>query len=165
MHSERCQKQKVILYNFIYIKCLLKASFRCRKIVCSLGLRLGPRGNCQQAPRNFLKWRKCPITELLWLCVRAKSLQLCPTLCDSMDGSLPGSSIHGILQGRILEWIYMPSSRVSSQPKDQTHVSYVSCICRQVLYHQHHLGSPQQPGTLRIALWAFFLGSVIRQWE
>ena len=39
------------------------------------------------------------------------SLQLCPTLGDSMNCSLPGSSVHGILQARILEWVAMPSSR------------------------------------------------------
>ena len=45
----------------------------------------------------------------------AKSLQLCPTLCDPMDCSLPGSSVHGVLQARILEWVAKPSSRASSQ--------------------------------------------------
>ena len=44
-------------------------------------------------------------------CVRAKSLQLCPTLCDPMDHSPPGSSVHGILQARILAWIAMFTSR------------------------------------------------------
>ena len=43
--------------------------------------------------------------------VHAKSLQSCPTLCDPMDCSPPGSSAHGILQARILEWVAMPSSR------------------------------------------------------
>ena len=46
----------------------------------------------------------------------AKSLQLCPTLCDPMDHSPPGSSVHGILQARILQWVAMPSSRGSSNP-------------------------------------------------
>ena len=45
--------------------------------------------------------------------VCAKALQSCPTLCDPMDCSLPGSSVHGILQARILEWVAMPSSRGS----------------------------------------------------
>ena len=45
-----------------------------------------------------------------------------------MDCNLPGSSVHGILQARILEWVAMPSSRGSSQPRDQTRVFYVSCI-------------------------------------
>ena len=72
----------------------------------------------------------------------AKSLQLCLTLCDPMDCSLPGSTVCRILQARILEWVSMPSFRGSSRPRDRTHVSYVSCIGRQVIYHQHHLGSP-----------------------
>ena len=58
-----------------------------------------------------------------------------PTLCDPMDYSLPGSSVHGILQARILEWVAMPSSRGSSPPRGQTHVAYVSCIGKCVLYH------------------------------
>ena len=65
----------------------------------------------------------------------AKSLQLCPTLCDLMDYSPPGSSVHRILQARILEWVVMPSSRGSSRPRDRTSISYISCIGRQVLYH------------------------------
>ena len=67
--------------------------------------------------------------------VRAKSLQSCLTLWDSTDYSPPGSSVHGILQARTLQWVSMPSSRGSSQPRDQTHISDVSCIGRQVLYH------------------------------
>ena len=51
--------------------------------------------------------------------------QSCLTLCDPMDYRLPGSSIHGIFQARILKWVAIPSSRGSSQPKDQT---WVSCI-------------------------------------
>ena len=65
----------------------------------------------------------------------AKSLQLCPTLCDRMNHSPPGSSVHEILQARILEWIAMLSSRGSSQPRDRTLISYVFCIDRTVLYH------------------------------
>ena len=51
-------------------------------------------------------------------CVRAKSLQLGPTLCDSMDCSPSGSSVQGILQARILEWVVMPSCKGSSQSRD-----------------------------------------------
>ena len=50
----------------------------------------------------------------------ARSLQLCPTVCDPMDHSPPGSSVHGILPARILEWVAMPSFRGSSWPSDQT---------------------------------------------
>ena len=52
-----------------------------------------------------------------------------------MDCNLSGSSVHGILQARILEWVAMPSSRGSSRPRDQTHISYISCFDRWVLYH------------------------------
>ena len=48
-----------------------------------------------------------------------------PTLCDSMDYP-PGSSVHGVLQARILEWVVMPSSRGSSQPSDWTHVPRIA---------------------------------------
>ena len=72
--------------------------------------------------------------------------QSCLTLCDPMDCSLPGSSVHRILQARILEWITIPFSRGSSQLRDQTCVSYIAgrfftvqatreaytCICLQI---------------------------------
>ena len=48
--------------------------------------------------------------------MHANSLQSCLTLCNPMDCSLPGSSLHGILQARILEWVAMSSSRESSDP-------------------------------------------------
>ena len=60
------------------------------------------------------------------VCVKVS--QSCRTLCNAMDYSLPGSSVHGILQARILEWIAILSYRGSSQPRDQTYVSCVSCI-------------------------------------
>ena len=47
-------------------------------------------------------------------------VQSCPTLCNPMDCSLPGSSVLGILQARILEWVAIPFSRGSSRPGDQT---------------------------------------------
>ena len=56
--------------------------------------------------------------------MRAKSLQSCLALWDPMDSSSPGSSVQGILQARILEGAAMPSSRGSSQLRDQTCVSY-----------------------------------------
>ena len=56
-------------------------------------------------------------------------------LYDCVDYSLPSSSVRGILQAIALEWVAMPSSRKSSQPRDQTLISYVSCIGRQIIYH------------------------------
>ena len=54
--------------------------------------------------------------------------QSCPTLCNPVDCSPPGSTVHWILQARILEWVAISFSRVSSWPRDQTHISCVSCI-------------------------------------
>ena len=71
-------------------------------------------------------------------CTCAKLLQLCQILCNPVDSSPPGSSVHGILQGRILEWIAMPSSRGSSWPRDQT------CIC--LLHWQVDSLPPAPPG-------------------
>ena len=51
------------------------------------------------------------------------------------DYSPPGSSVHGIFQARILEWVAIPFSRGSSQLRDRTYVSCVSCTGRQILYH------------------------------
>ena len=78
----------------------------------------------------------CVCLRLLWdMCMHAKLLQWCPTLCDPVDHSPPGFSVHRIFQARVLEWVDVPSSRWPSQPTNWTHVSYVSCIGRQVLYH------------------------------
>ena len=56
----------------------------------------------------------------------------CPALCNPRNYSPPGSSVHGILQAGILEWVAISSSRGSSPPRDRTHIS---CLRRQVLYH------------------------------
>ena len=52
--------------------------------------------------------------------------QSCLTLCNPMDGSLPGSTVHGIFQARILEWAAISFSRESSQPRDWTQVSCIA---------------------------------------
>ena len=56
-------------------------------------------------------------------CLRAKSFKSCPILCDPVDCSPSGSSVHGTLQARRVEWVAVPSSRGSSQPRGRTHVS------------------------------------------
>ena len=88
--------------------------------------------------QNFLKLTLCPCYTLmapllpqpcprhlrpvsirfgsLCVCLCAKSVQSCQTLCDPVDCSLPGSSVHGTLQARILAWVAVPSSRDLSNP-------------------------------------------------
>ena len=68
-------------------------------------------------------------------CMCAKTLQSRPILCNPIDCSPPGPSVHKILQARRLEWVALPSSTESSQPRDWTCISFISSIGRQVLYH------------------------------
>ena len=63
-----------------------------------------------------------------------------PTLCDSLDCSLPGSSVHGILQARILEWVAVSFSGGSFQPRDR---NPGLLHCRQILYHLSYPGIPE----------------------
>ena len=58
--------------------------------------------------------------------MHAHFLQSCPTLCHPMDDSLPDSSVLGILRARVLEWVAMPSSRGSSEPRDRTQVLLIA---------------------------------------
>ena len=67
--------------------------------------------------------------------------QLCLTLCDPMDCSPSASSVHGILQARILEWVTVPSSREIFSTQGWNGFSCVSCIGKRVLYNQCHLGA------------------------
>ena len=60
------------------------------------------------------------------LTVKVLVTQSCPTLCDPMDCSPPGFSVHGIRQAGILEWVAIPFSRGSSQSRDQTQVSCIA---------------------------------------
>ena len=68
--------------------------------------------------------------------------QLCPALCNLMDCSPPGSCVHGILQARILEWVAIPS------PGDLPNPALP--LCRQILYHLSHQGSPLSPNSVLI---------------
>ena len=91
-------------------------------------------GTCVSFPSGFLsvyaqQWdcwiiRKFYFQFLFLKLTEVLVSQLCLTLCNSMDCSLPGSSVHGILQARILEWVAIPFSRGSSQPRDGPWVSY-----------------------------------------
>jgi len=69
----------------------------------------------------FLDWGQAEMEVNKW----SEVAQSCPTLCDSMDYSLPGSSVLGIFQAIVLEWIAISFSRGSSRPRDQTRVSHI----------------------------------------
>ena len=102
--------------------------------------------HCRQTSYHWSHhcWKGCKLVQPLWKTIgsshnfkmkllydpeitpKVKVAQLCPTLCNPMDYSLPGSSVHGILQARILEWVAIPFSRGSCQPRDQTQVSHIA---------------------------------------
>ena len=84
--------------------------------------------------------------------------QLCPTLCDHIDCSLPGSSVFGTFQARILEGIAISFSRGSSRPRDQTRVSHVSCTASgffpaEPLGKPHKLSIPFSHSVVSNSLW------------
>ena len=88
-----------------------------------------PMGSCGKKGKDVLGRSKLEQPRgISWeigidICAVCLVAQSCPTLCDPMDCSLPGSSIPGIPQARILEWVVIPSSRGSSHPRDGTQVS------------------------------------------
>ena len=89
------------------------------------------------------KWvlRECDWlrNEEIWLHLLALILPMEDVwLCDPMDCSSPGSSVHGISQTRMLEWVAISFSRGSSQPREQTRISWVSCTGRWILYQLSH---------------------------
>ena len=88
---------------------------------------LHPEGPSLPVWQELMLWNPCAQV-LLTYCVRA---QLCLTLCDPRDCSLPGSSVHGTSQARMLEWVAFPPPWGSSKPRDGTHAS---CIGRWILY-------------------------------
>ena len=89
-----------------------------------------------------------PSKPCLCMCV-----QSCPTLCNPVDCSLPGSSVHGIFQAKLLGWVAISYSRGSSHPQGQTRISWVSCIGRQTLYHWATWEAHLSP-TTNLCLWA-----------
>ena len=93
------------------------------------------------------------------LCFTVHSHQSCPTLCDPMDCSPPGSPVHGILQERTLEWVSILSSMGSSQSRDQTQVSstagrfFTIWATREARHHILQLFNPQQKARLHTGQW------------
>ena len=87
---------------------------------------------------------------------KSEVAQSCPTLCDPMDCSLPGSSVHGIFQTRVLQWVAISFSRGSSQPRDQTRLS---CIAGRGFYHLSRQGSLKETVEERNCCYICKLGS------
>ena len=100
--------------------------------------------------KNIISAKFLPYPLTLPPSIHVKALQLCPTFCDPVNCSLPGSSVHGIHQARILEWVAMPSSRGSSQPRDQTFIFYFFCIGRWGLYNWEAQPSLQRVNNILI---------------
>ena len=111
-------------------------------------LPLGRKGSCSEVIQKAAPSSRCAC----WV----SPVRLCVT---PMDCSPPGSSVHGILQARILEWVAMPSSKGSPPPRDQTRVSCVSCIGRRFL--PLPLGSLWHPQD-QIKARAFFFFSMVQ---
>jgi len=99
--------------------------------LCSWGPRFSP-GSGNYIPHTVNKSLHAVTKDPVCMCMHA---QPCLTLYDSMGCNPPGNSVHGILQAGILERVAISNSRGSSQPRDQTHVSLVSCVGRWILYH------------------------------
>ena len=92
---------------------------------------LGHTENIKKCKMHRIKYCSCTI--ILHMCYIAS------VVSDSWWRSPPGFLLRGILQARIVEWVAMPSSKRSSQPRYQIYISYVSCIGRPVLYYLCHL--------------------------
>ena len=96
-------------------------------------------------PHSSLRWMNTGWVLGWCMCMyvraraRAQLLSGIWLFCHPMGCSLPGSSVHGILQGGILEWVAISSSRGSSWPRDQTQIS---CTADRFFYHQSHQGNP-----------------------
>ena len=102
------------------------------------GSKITSDGDCSHEIKRCLLLGRKAMTNLVTLVTQA-----CLTLWDPMDCSPLGSSVHGLLQARIMEWIALSSSRGSSPPRGQTYISCVSCIGRWIFFYQLcHLGSP-----------------------
>ena len=90
----------------------------------------------------------CPHSLLVWVCV---CTQLCLTLCNPMDCSPPGSSVHGISQARILEQVAISCSQGSSWPQDQT---YISCTAHRFFTNEPPGKAPKEITYTQILLWS-----------
>ena len=126
MISTKAAQQK----NLGETKGILLRHYDPKENVCVPGLH-----HLQSDLRDWALEGKCEVKVLV--------TQSCLTLCDPMDCSLPGSSVHGILQARILEWVASPFSRASFLTQG---LNLQILHCRQILYCLSHLGSWRADG-------------------
>ena len=102
-----------------------------RKYLCVPRLGHQTRGRGKRLTEKNIKTRK-ERQKCVCCCCCFLVSKSCPTYCNPMGCSPPGSSVHGTFQAKILEWVATSSSRGSARPRDWTHVS---CIGRWILYH------------------------------
>ena len=100
---------------------LLWLSHQCSSILRIWGMRVFNK-IFRKCKNDWILWKNSDNVKHQRKEVKVSVTQLCPTLCDPMDCSPPGSSVHGDSPGKNPEWVAMPSSRESSQPRDQTQV-------------------------------------------
>ena len=98
--------------------------------------------SCFSHLRFFFYWSIVDLQHCVNFCCARYVASVMSNPCDPMDCSPPGSSVHGILQARTLEWVVIPFSRGSSWPRDQNCASNDSCKDNWVLNHERHLGGP-----------------------
>ena len=108
-------REKVRFITHFNIKLYSKINWRniCKTFVLLFSRETKPIG---------FREKECVLRKVKW----SEVAQSCPTLCNPMDCSPPGSPIHGILQARTLEWVAISFSRGSSWPRDWTQVSHVA---------------------------------------
>ena len=112
--------------QFLYCWSLAWRILNITLLSCEMGTLCGSLNILWHWPSLGLEWK---LTFSSPVCVTLKwseVAQSSPTLCNPVDCNLPGSSVHGILQARILEWVAISFSRGSSWPKDQTRVSHIA---------------------------------------
>ena len=113
----------------------------------------------QRTQRNSCKAHDSRKALCFDMCVLTHSV--CWTLRDPMDCSPADFSASGILQARIPEWVAIPFSRGSSRPRDWTHVSWVSCIGRQILYHWITWEALKHSYLLILFLWHYKFNNIL----
>ena len=115
LNEKKANSKRLHTVWSIYIKCLKWQNYEMKEII-----------GCQES--TLVQGRKVKVLVTQW----------CPALCDPMDCSQAGSSVHGILQARVLEWVAIPSPRIFLTHGLNLHLLH----WRQILYHLSHQGSP-----------------------